>query len=304
MKDLSRNQFAVLQELARHIRQDEPLSQRQVAQALARSLGTVNRTTSELLKAGYVADGRITPAGLRALEPYRVRRAVFLAAGFGARMVPLTLNTPKPLMRVKGRRIIDTLLDAVLDAGIEEVYIVRGYLSEQFDQLLGKYPQITFIENPLYNESNNITSLYFAREHVHSAYVFEADLLLYNPALIERYQYETNYLGVPVEETGDCCFFTTGRYIDRYAVGGTNCHHMFGISYWSEEDGARLAKRIRRVVEEVPGGRERMWDQVSINEAAGEYRVAVRQCSFDDIIELDTYRELCALDPAYRISSS
>ena len=70
-----------------------------------------------------------------------MKRAVFVAAGFGSRMVPITLNTPKPLVRVNGTRIIDTLLDAVVEAGIPEIVIVRGYLGEQFDQLLYKYPE-------------------------------------------------------------------------------------------------------------------------------------------------------------------
>ena len=73
-------------------------------------------------------------------------------------MVPITLNTPKPLVRVNGTRIIDSLLDAVVEAGIPEIVIVRGYLGEQFDQLLYKYPNIRFVENPIYNEANNISS--------------------------------------------------------------------------------------------------------------------------------------------------
>ena len=97
---------------------------------------------------GYVDEAGITEKGLEVLEPYRVRRAVFLAAGFGSRLVPVTLNTPKPLVRVKGTRMIDTMLDAVYAAGIEEVVVVRGYLGEQFDQLLYKYPGIRFVENP------------------------------------------------------------------------------------------------------------------------------------------------------------
>ena len=72
-------------------------------------------------------------------------------------MVPITLNTPKPLVRVNGTRIIDTLLDAAVEAGIPEIVIVRGYLGEQFDQLLYKYPNIRFVENPIYNEANNIS---------------------------------------------------------------------------------------------------------------------------------------------------
>ena len=121
------------------------------------------------------------------MEPYKVKRAVFIAAGFGTRLVPITLNTPKPLVRVHGERIIDSLIDACLEAGIEEIYIVRGYLAEQFDQLLYKYPMIRFLENPLYNEANNISSALVARYLLSNAYVFEADLLLYNPKIIRKY---------------------------------------------------------------------------------------------------------------------
>lgn len=57
-----------------------------------------------------------------------------MAAGFGSRMLPITVNTPKPMVRVNGIRIIDTLIDALLKAHIEEIYIVRGYLAEEFEQ--------------------------------------------------------------------------------------------------------------------------------------------------------------------------
>ena len=40
------------------------------------------------------------------LEPYRAKRAIFIAAGFGSRLVPITINTPKPLVRVNGKRIM------------------------------------------------------------------------------------------------------------------------------------------------------------------------------------------------------
>lgn len=102
--------------------------------------------------------------------------------------------------------MIDTMLDAVYAAGIEEVVVVRGYLGEQFDQLLYKYPGIRFVENPLYNEANNISSAFCARKLLQSAYVLEADLVLYNQSLITKYQYASNYLGVPVERTDDWCF--------------------------------------------------------------------------------------------------
>ena len=120
----------------------EALTQRKIASILGASIGIINKTVQSLTEDGLMANGKITPAGIEALEPYRVKRAVFLAAGFGSRMVPLTFNTPKPLVRVHGTRMIDTLLDAVVAAGIPEIVVVRGYLSEQFDQLLYKYPNV------------------------------------------------------------------------------------------------------------------------------------------------------------------
>jgi CTP:phosphocholine cytidylyltransferase-like protein len=275
-------------------------SQRVIARETGLSLGTVNKTLIQLGEAGCTNPGGITAKGMDALEPYRVKRAVFIAAGFGSRLVPITLNTPKPLVRVKGVRIIDTLLDAVKAAGIQDIIIVRGYLGEQFDQLLYKYPGIQFLENPGYNESNNISSAMCVRYQLRNAYILESDLLLRNPRLIAKYQYTSNYLGVPVEVTDDWCLEARNRIITRIRVGGRNCHHMFGISYWNERDGAQLAEHIKQVYE-MPGGKERYWDQVALEYFIKEYQVEVRECAFEDIVEIDTFSELKKLDETYRI---
>lgn len=250
---------------------------------------------------GYVADGKITAAGLAALEPYRVKRAVFIAAGFGSRLVPITLNTPKPLVRVHGVRIIDSLLDAVAAAGIEEVWLVRGYLGEQFDQLLYKYPNIRFIENPLFNTANNISSMVAARDLLQNAYVLEADLLLYNPKLITRYQYRSNYLAIPMKRSDDWCFRVDERgVIQEVMVGGEDCMQMVGISYWTAEDGRRLAGHLMEAFN-APGGRERYWDTVPLKYYLDDYTVYARKCDAEDVIEIDTFTELKALDKAYDI---
>ena len=73
---------------------------------------------------------RVTELGEKALEPYTVKRAVVLAAGFGSRMMPATENIPKPMVTVNGVRIIDTLLDALVIAGINDITIVGGYRFE------------------------------------------------------------------------------------------------------------------------------------------------------------------------------
>ncbi len=254
----------------------------------------------ELTALGYLENGAITEAGGRALEPYRVRRAVFIAAGFGSRMVPITLNTPKPLVRVHGKRIIDTLLDAVVEAEIPEIVIVRGYLGEQFDQLVKKYPNIRFVENPLYNEANNISSALRVRELLRGAYVFEADLVLSNPALVRKYEFETNFLGIPMRRSDDWCFRVEGGTIRALDIGGTDCYQEVGISYWSDADGAKLESDLKAAFE-MPGGRELYWEQVPLKAYAEHYRVAVRPCSKEDIVEIDTFNELKAFDKTYDV---
>lgn len=280
-------------------RTGKSFSQRELSEALGVSLGTANKLSKELHDKQLCDGGHITDGGLAALEPYRVRRAVFIAAGFGSRLVPITFNTPKPLVRVHGTRIIDTLLDAVAAAGIPEIVIVRGYLGEQFDQLLYKYPNIKFVENPVYNEANNISSAVCVRYLLKNAYVLEADLVLKNRALIRKYEYESNMLGIPVDRSDDWCLMTDGSgVITQETIGGLNCHQMVGISFWSEADGGKLAGDLDEVYRS-PGGKERYWEQVPLVYKKENYSVHVRECSFEDITEIDTFNELKQIDKLY-----
>lgn len=280
-------------------RTGKSFSQRELSEALGVSLGTANKLSKELHDKQLCDGGHITDGGLAALEPYRVRRAVFIAAGFGSRLVPITFNTPKPLVRVHGTRIIDTLLDAVAAAGIPEIVIVRGYLGEQFDQLLYKYPNIKFVENPVYNEANNISSAVCVRYLLKNAYVLEADLVLKNRALIRKYEYESNMLGIPVDRSDDWCLMTdSSGVITQETIGGLNCHQMVGISFWSEADGGKLAGDLDEVYRS-PGGKERYWEQVPLVYKKENYSVHVRECSFEDITEIDTFNELKQIDKLY-----
>ena len=281
-------------------REGKMLKQREISAVTGLSVGSVNNAVNTLMEEGMLDGSGVTALGLAALEPYRVKRAVFIAAGFGSRLVPITLNTPKPLVRVKGVRMIDTLLDAVVKAGIEEIYVVRGYLGEQFDQLLYKYPQIKFLENPLYNEANNISSALVARHLLQNAYVFEADLLVSNPSIIKKYHYTSNFLGIKKDRTDDWCFKVKNGVIVEEKVGGLDCWQMVGISYWNAEDGKKLYQDIADVYA-TPGGRERYWEQVPLVYRKENYAVEVTECFDEDIVEIDTFRELKAIDKSYDV---
>ena len=297
--NLTRKQFDVLQIMASN---PKALTQRDLEKQTGHSLGTINRVMKELTEAGFVVDGAITHAGLNALEPYRVKRAIFVAAGFGTRLVPITFNTPKPLVRVHGIRIIDRLIDACLQAGIDEIYIVRGYLGELFDQLLYKYPMIKFLDNPIYNEAYNISSALVTRYMLSNAYVFEADLLISNPTIIKKYHYSSNFLGIKKQRTDDWCVRVKDGTIVEEKVGGegNDIWQLIGISYWNTADGQRLSQDIQDVFQS-PGGRERYWEQVPLVYKKEHYQVEIRECFAEDIIEIDTFNELKAVDKTYDV---
>ena len=297
--DLTRTSFDVLATLAQARTQ---LTQRELERETGHSLGMINKVMKELAEAGLAERGAITSAGLTALEPYRAKRAIFIAAGFGTRLVPITFNTPKPLVRVHGVRIIDRLIDACLEAGINEIYIVRGYLAEQFDQLLYKYPMIKFLENPVYNEANNISSALVARYMLSNAYVFEADLLISNPKIIKKYHYTSDFLAIKKQRSDDWCFRVKDGVIVEEKVGGEgdDIWQMVGISYWNEIDGHKLSQDIADVYQS-PGGKERYWEQVPLVYRKEHYAVEICECHDEDIVEIDTFKELKAIDKTYDV---
>lgn len=293
---MNRNELEILGYLAESKSRQ---SQRNIAEAIGKSVGTVNKLYSSLVEQNYIEKGFITDKGLQELEPYKVNRIIVIAAGFGSRLVPITLNTPKPLVRVKGQRIIDSLLDSIEEAGIEEIYIVRGYLGEQFDQLLSKYPNIKFIENKLFNEANNISSVFLARHLLNAnTYIAEADLLVDNHSLIKRYQFAANYIGFHVAKTDDWCFETNGNLIKKVSIGGVDVEQMVGISYWPKSDAEKLAACVEEVWN-MPGGKEKYWDQVPLEVKKKEFDVEVRPCKSNDVTEIDTFKELQNIDQSY-----
>lgn len=300
---LTHQQFEIL--VGIHQLSDSAISQRKLAQHISMSLGMVNKVFNNLVEEGYIVHPskgsvHLTDQAYEALEPYRVKRAVIVAAGFGSRLVPLTFNTPKPLVRVFGKPMVETVLDALIEAGIEEIYLIRGYLGEYFDVLLRKYPQLHFIENERYSEENNISSLWLARNLLESAYICEADLVLSNPHLIRPYEYRSNYLAKYVDRTNDWCLnCKRGLLVDHYSIGGMKTYQMCGISYWTAEDGRQLATDLDDFYK-LPGGITRYWDEAVLDEMKDHYKIYVRPCAFDDIIEIDSLSELQELDPCYR----
>lgn len=290
--------FLILQYLASH---KPPYTHRQLSDSLLISNTAIMKEMEAFQADGLVsASGEITASGLAALTPYKVHKALILAAGFGSRMMPATKDRPKPMVSVNGKPIISTLLDALLAAGVDDITIVRGYKKEAFDGLLTDYPHLHFIDNDVYDKYNNISSAILASDFfTGGCYLCEADLYITNPSIITPYQYRSNILGSWSIETDDWSFKMDDEgMISLYQKGNTYCWNYYGISYWTPEDCEKLNSDWTEIFK-TEEGKDVFWEQVPLQLRKEKYRVAVRPCRKQDIMEIDNYYELQQLDPSY-----
>ena len=218
--------------------------------------------------------------------------AIIMASGLGSRMRPLTLTTPKPLIEVHGTPMIETVIEAL--KGVENIYIVVGYLKEKFEYLKSKYSNVTLIENPDYERVNNISSIYYASEKLKrgATYICEADLYIANSELLAKRGECSSYFGKFVKGYSADWLFERDKdgYITRVGKGGTDCYNMVGISYFTEKDARVLSQKIREAYGKE-GYETLFWDDV-VNANLSQLKMTVCPVSESDIYEIDTVEEL------------
>ena len=229
-----------------------------------------------------------------------VERAIIMAAGTGTRMRPVTLTTPKPLIRVKGVRMIDTVIQALHENGIYEIYVVVGYQNEQFACLTENYEGVQLIENPYWDSCNNIASLYVAREHLENAMILDGDQMVYKKEILAPEFTRSGYNAIWTDAETDEWLMQVENGIVRSCsrTGGRGGWQLFSVSRWSGEDGKRLKKHLELEFEEKKN-RQIYWDDVAMFCHFQEYELGIYPMQKGDLIEIDDFSELCELDPSY-----
>lgn len=231
-----------------------------------------------------------------------VKRAIIMAAGKGTRLRPITENIPKPMIKVNGKRMIDTVIDALYQNDIKEIHIVTGYLKEKFKDLLIDYPDIKLIENPYYETCNNISSLYVARNYLEDVIILDGDQIIYNPKILEKEFDYSGYNAIWCEnETDEWMLSVDNKDFIKSCSrnGGKNAYQLFSISRWNKEDGKRLQKHIEK--EFINNKNTQIyWDDVALFCYPTEYNLKIKKMNYKDVVEIDNFDELIQIDSSYK----
>lgn len=230
----------------------------------------------------------------------RIARAIILAAGRGERMRPVTLDVPKPLVEVRGMPMIETALQALRANGIGEIHVVVGYKKERFRALKEKYPEIDLIENPFYDRANNIASLYVARAYLENALILDGDQIIRNPEVLAPEFDRSGYHCVFTERTeSEWMLWEENGVVTRASrTGGERGWQLYSVSRWTAEDGRRLRRHLELELETKKNAGI-YWDDVALFRYPEEYSLRVYPMSRGDVVEIDSFEELCREDTSY-----
>lgn len=218
-------------------------------------------------------------------------KAILLAAGMGTRLRPLTLETPKPLIKVNGESIIERQIKYLKEIGIEEIIVVTGYLKEKFDFLKEKYG-VKLIYNDKYDIYNNIYTMYLVKEYLRDSYVIEGDIYFNNKFLKNNIK-ESSYFSAPkynysnewilrIDENDNVLKIETGSEDGQYI--------MCGVSYWNKSDADFIINKLDEYILKDDFN-ELFWDDIVKNNIEN-INIKIEKIKDDDVYEIDSLEDL------------
>lgn len=267
------------------------INQRILAETSGYSLGVTNRSIKKLAAAGYLdEDIKPTKKAKKELFHKKPKNAIILAAGYGMRMVPINMEIPKGLIEVHGEVLIERLIRQLQEVGISEIYIVVGYMKEQYEYLMDMYG-VELIVNMDYGTKNNIYSLKKAITHLSNSYIVPCDIWCdRNP--FQQYELYSWYLvGEQVDNESSVRVNRKSELVSVHAKQGGNA--MIGIAYLLEKEADIVRRNIIEMTKDHKHDND-FWEEALYKN--GRMIVYAKVAHISEVVEINTYEQLRELD--------
>lgn len=247
-------------------------------------------------KNGWLKSGKLTESGYEALSPYKVDNAIIMAAGRSRRCMPLSNYLPKGLFEIKG----DSQIKQLHDAGIKQIIIVVGYLKEKYYEMAKKYKDLIVIDNTEWEEKNNISSIYAAKDYLKNSYICCSDNWFAHNVYCD-YVYDSYYACKYTDEFLDeYCVKSTDKegYMTSVKKGGEKCWYTIGEAFFNKEFSAKF---VDYMVKEYydPEVKYMLWDDFQIRHI-DDLKLKVKGYSDDECKEFDTTEDILQFYPNFK----
>lgn len=279
------------QDILNNLIKEPFINQRILAAQTGHSLGIVNRSIKELISEGYLDEEiRPTEKALREAKEKAPKNAIILAAGFGMRMVPINTETPKGLLEIKGERLIECTIRQLHEVGITEIYVVVGFMKEQYEYLIDEYG-VDLIVAPDHATKNNLHSLKTAADHLSNSYIIPCDIWCEKNPYSRNELYSWYMVSDLVDDDSTVRVNRKQELVVQKEQAGGNA--MIGICYLLEAE----AEIVRERLEEL--GRDSRYDGAFWEETLYQKDrmiVTARVVHAADAVEINTYEQLREID--------
>ncbi|MBP5437615.1 MAG: aminotransferase class I/II-fold pyridoxal phosphate-dependent enzyme [Treponema sp.] len=251
-------------------------------------------------KNGWTDGNKITDSGYEALAPYKVDNAIIMAAGRSRRCMPLSNYLPKGLFEIRGDTMVERQIKQMHDAGIKEIVIVVGYLKEKYYEMAKKYPELIVIDNEEWQEKNNISSLYAAKDYIKNSYICCSDNWFAHN-VYRDYVYDSYYAAKYSDEfiNEDCVkAFDKNGYMREVKRGGEKSWYIIGESFW-RKDFSDTFKDLMVKEYYDPEMKYMLWDHFYAKHI-DVLNMKIRKTTDAECKEFDTTEEIIEFNPSFK----
>jgi len=277
--------------ILKHLYENSYINQRTIASKCGYSLGVVNSSLQKLREKELLnTDYSLTTKALYMMQFSVPQNAIILAAGFGMRMVPINMTTPKALVEVNGEPLIERIIKQLNEVGVVDITVVVGFMKEQFEYLIDTF-NVELVVNEEYSKKNNLHSLNKVSNKISNTYIIPCDIWSRENPFNKHELYSWYMISDNDDKNSSVKLNRKMELIsvDTKQVG----NQMIGIAYLSGEN-SEYVRNMLASYDAEKKYKNAFWEETLFRN--GKMIVYGNMVSASNVVEINTYEQLRELD--------